>query len=254
MKDNANALQDLLANMREQFLKNLPERCDQFNSLVLTLESTSGHDDSFNELYRGIHSLKGAGGTHGLPVITRLCHQLESLLTETHIRKNFDETFATRAFAHIDLLRQIETIGHQINPDYTAIEASLATLRPAAQSHHKTGLIVESSAFMSGFYQQILQTLPLHLSIEPNGLTALARLLNEPFDIVIVGREITELNGIALMAALRASRTPNQHIPALLITSKLDAIPDHTRFNAILTRDPALADNLVVAVQAALPK
>jgi HPt (histidine-containing phosphotransfer) domain-containing protein/CheY-like chemotaxis protein len=250
----ADTLKALLAGMRAQFLNALPERCDQFNSLILALESTSGQEDSFNELYRGIHSLKGTGGTHGLPIITTLCHQLESLLTEAHTRKSFDDTFVTHAFAYIDLLRQIETIGHQINPDYTTIEASLATLRPAAPSRHKTGLIVESSAFMSGFYQQLLQALPLHLSLEPNGLTALARLLNEPFDIVIVGREITELNGIALMAALRASRTPNQHIPALLITSKLDAIPDHARFNAILTRDPTLADNLVAAVQAALPK
>ncbi len=65
-------------------------------------------------------------------------------------------------------------------------------------------LIVESARLMTELYQKMLRDLPLQLTNEDNGLTALERLLHEPYDLLIVGRELKELNGIALMAALRS--------------------------------------------------
>jgi len=76
MTTNMEAFQALLEGMRADFLAELPERCDSFDESILALEKSPDDREAFNELYRGVHSLKGSGGTHGLSIITTLCHQL----------------------------------------------------------------------------------------------------------------------------------------------------------------------------------
>jgi chemotaxis protein histidine kinase CheA len=252
MNANMDAFQALLAGMRQEFLGELPERCDRIDDLVLTLEVSPNDREAFNELYRSVHSLKGSGGTHGLSIITTLCHQLENLISETDSRRGFGEAFATRALAYVDLLRQVETIARQDKPDYSAIETELEVLRQLTLQRRKAGLIAESSTMMAGLYQKALETLPLQLTVVDNGLMALGRLLHEPFDFVIVGGELKELNGLAMMAALRTAHARNQHVPAILISSRRDSIPNHAGFSVTLPRDQDLAGNLVAAVRMAL--
>jgi len=254
MTVNMDAFQVLLKEMRKDFLAELPERCDNCDKLILTLEKAPDDREAFNELYRGIHSLKGSGGTHGFSIITSLCHQMENLLSDADAKGDFSEAFASRALAYVDLLRQIETLAKQDGPDYSTIEVELEALRQLTLQRRKAGLIAESSTMMAGLYQKALEALPLQLTVANDGMIALARLLHEPFDFVIVGRELKELNGIALMAALRSAQSPNQNIPAILVSSKRDAVPDHVRFSATLSRDQKLTVNLVVAVRAVLPE
>ncbi len=252
MTTNMEAFQILLKEMRESFLSELSERCDSCDALILALEKTPDDREAFNELYRRVHSLKGSGGTHGLAIITTLCHQLENLLSETDARQGFGPAFATRALAYVDLLRQVGQAARDDNPDYSAIEAELEILRQLTLQRRKAGLIAESSLVMAGLYQKALENLPLQLTVVDDGLAALARLLQEPFDFVIVGGELKELNGMAVMAALRAARGRNQNIPAILVSSKRDAIPEYARFSAALSRDQKLAENLLSAVRVML--
>lgn len=253
MNTKMEAFQALLARMRDEFVGELPERCDRLDTLIMALEKSPGDRDVFDELYRGVHSLKGSGGTHGLSVITTLCHQLENLITETDAQNGFGTSFATRALAYVDLVRQVETLAHQESANYSAIETGLETLRQAGLHSRKTGLIAESSSLMAGLYQKALESLPLQLTLENNGMTALARLLHEPFDFVIVGRELNELNGIALMAAVRAAEACNQNIPAILVSSKKTGAPAYANFNSTISRDQKLAENLLGAVRQLLP-
>ena len=251
MTDNLDAFQALLAKMRGEFLAELPERCDSLDDLIVRLEKAPTDRDIFDELFRGVHSLKGSGGTHGLSIITTICHQLENLLTDTDSdpKLDFNAAFATRALAYLDLLRQVEQVAQDKNPNYGEIDADMEKLRQVGLQSRKTGLIVESSPAMAGFYKQVLETLPVQLSLVDNGMTALGRLLHENFDFVIVGREIKELNGIALMAAVRASQSHNNDIPAILVSSKIDAVPDHAAFNAKILRDQNLPVNLLTAAR-----
>lgn len=252
MSSNLDAFQALLATMRDEFLEELPERCDRCDELILTLENPPFDHEAFNDLFRSVHSLKGSGGTHGLGIITTICHQLENLLTETNERRGFSASFATRALAYVDLLRQVAALARRGKPDYSVIEGELDRLRLLSLQSRKTGLIVESSTMMSGLYQKALEKLPLQLMQTDNGLSALDRLLREPFDFIIVGGELKDLNGIALMAALRASNKQNQNIPAILVSSQRISLPEHVRFNASISRDQNLARNLLETVQTIL--
>lgn len=140
---------------------------------------------------------------------------MENLLTETDAQKGFGAAFATWALAYVDLLRQVEVGAQQDRLDYSTIESELDALRVLTLKRRRAGLIAESSTVMAGLYQKALDALPLQLTVMDNGLAALARLLHESFDFVIVGRGLKELNGIALMAALRSAQSPNQNVPAI---------------------------------------
>jgi len=249
MTQNIEAFQLLLAKMRDEFIGEIPERCAALDDLILKLENSPADLNVFNELYRGVHSLKGSGGTHGLSIVTTICHQLENLLTEVEKKKSFGAAVASQALSYVDLLRQVEKIAHDENQNFSAIESALIVLRNAGLRSRKTGLIAEASSMMGQFYQHALEDLPLQVRIVDNGLVALERLLHEPFDFVIVGRELKELNGVALMVALRESNTRNANIPAIFISTKVDAVPAHAAFGAVLARDKQLPVNLKAAVQ-----
>lgn len=252
MADSLQALQALLQGLRERFIDELPERCDGLEHLILQLESSPQDRSTFDELFRSVHSLKGSGGTHGLPVITTICHHLESLLAEAGPARACDRAFATQALAHIDLLRQAATLGRSDNPDYAELESAAASLRQSALQDRKAGLIAESSLVMLRIFEKALDRLPVHLTVVDNGLLALEHLIRQRFDFLIAGREIEQLNGIALVTALRATSGANRRIPAILITSNHADIPAHAEFSAVLARDQALADNLVAALQPVL--
>lgn len=249
---NLEAFQGLLAKMRDEFLAELSERCNRLDDLIMMLENAPDNRAAFDELYRSVHSLKGSGGTHGLSVITTLCHQLENHLTETDAKQGFGTAFASRALAYVDLLRRVEIIGQQNNPNYSPIEVEIEALRQSGLQSRKIGLIAESSPLMVQFYQQALKDFPLQLFPVDNGLSALERLLHEHYDFVIVGREMKELNGVAMVVALRSSQVLNQNIPAILVSSKLGSVPAYANFAATISRDQNLADNLSAAVRGVL--
>lgn len=249
MTVNLEEFQKLLFGMRIAFLDELPERCDDFEEQVLALEKTAGDREVFNALYRSVHSVKGSGGTHGLAVITTLCHQLENLLTEAATSGSFGETFTNRALAYVDLLRRIVPLGRQLDTDFSTIEKELDALHLRVLQQRKSGLIAESSAMMSRIYQAALADQPLKLTVVDDGLSALERLMHETYDFAIIGRELKELNGIAVVSALRASMGKNQGMPVILITSNRDHIPAHLRLDTILPRNQQLSSALRDALQ-----
>ncbi len=252
MSANMESFQAMLAKMRDEFIGEVTERCNSLENLIMALEKNPHDSDAFNELYRAVHSLKGSGGTHGLMIITTICHQLENMLTESASKKDFSASFASRALAFVDLLRTVEKQYSQNNQNYSAIERDLEVLRIAGLDNRKSVLIVESSGLMVAVFKQALDVLPLQLTVEDNGLTALSLLLHETYDLVILGRETKDLNGIAVMAAVRTSRRRNHDIPAILVTSNNDTVPDFAGICENISRDKDMATNLLASVRRTL--
>jgi chemotaxis protein histidine kinase CheA len=241
-------LQSLLQEMRAGFLDYLQERCDECDNLLVSLEKNPRDVDAFDKLYRAVHSLKGAGGTYGLNIVTHICHQLENCLND--IRKpNKQKTMLEQSFEYLDLLRRVDTEGRKDHPDYAPIEAALADVRRAALESRKSCLLAETSAMMLGIYQKSLNDRHAEYTVAKDGLEALSRLLHEPFDLVILGRELPELNGVAVAAALRESHSRNQNVPVFLVTSNADNLPPAAGFTAILPRNQQLAANLEAELQ-----
>lgn len=243
----ADQFEAMLRQMRSGFLAELPERCDRLEDSVLALEADPSAEGIYEELYRNVHSLKGSGGTFGIAVITSICHQFENFLAEHHGR--YGEAFASSALGYIDLLRQAGELAATAKPDFQPLEASLERLRASVLQSRAPVLVAESSAMMKSLYQQALTPLPVQLTFVENGLAALEQLLRTPFRLLIIGRELTDLNGMAVIAALRESGSRNRLLPVILVSSNREAIPRHLGIDQILPRDMQLAGSLPIAVE-----
>ncbi|MBB5022502.1 Hpt domain-containing protein [Desulfurispira natronophila] len=231
----------MLEQLRQEFVQDLPDRLEQMESMALQLEQNPEDARSFEELYRQVHSLKGVGGTLGIPHITTTCHQWEGLLQEDSAHQQ--STFVDLALKYIDVLARIGQVVQEGSGDFQLCEEELDKLRRYHLQERYAVLIAESSRMMKSLFQITLQDLPLHLTVVDSGLEALERLVHNRYHLAVLGGELKELNGTAVAAALRTSTGRNRDIPLVLVTSSEPRIPDVT-IEHVLKRDKALADNL----------
>lgn len=245
----------MLLQLRLAFLEELPEKLDHLDNILLEIEKNGAGNDIFNELYRIVHSLKGSGGTHGLHIITTICHQLEDLLNTTSSGTKFTPTLANISLAYVDLLRvasQKLITGSDI---FTEIEEQLQTLRKQLSQKKFTVLIVDNSKLTSQIFIQALAELPIQPVLITDGLQALMRVLTEPFDLLITTNEIPVLNGSALIGALKLSRTKKAHIKTILITSNKE-ITGHkhrsTDADYIIVKNAQIGESLLESTKHAL--
>lgn len=232
----------LLAEMQADFLDELPERCARLEAGVLALERREAN--AFDELYRQVHSLKGLGGTFALPIVTTICHQFETFISQTDAA--FDSRKSGIALQYVDLLRKTIDPGGREPQGLAKIEQVLERLRSSNVGGRVSVLIVEGSATMRKFYQEVFSgQSTVHLAVLDTGLSALERLLHEPFDLLIASREMADLNALALTAAVRESGSSNRDIPVIVVSSSPKPIPEYLRIRAKVRRDPKLAQHLL---------
>lgn len=223
----------LLAGMRDDFVRDLPERCDLIEQCVLVLERGGG--GAFDDLYRHIHSLKGSGGTFGIELITRICHQFESFISETH--KSFDPLAVSYALSYVDLLRRVADVPERESLVTGTIDQDLEQLRISSMPGCASVLLVEPSVATRKFCQGVLEHLSVRLASLDRGLPALELMLHQPFDLLVAARELPDLNALALVAALRESGSCNKNIPVILISSNSSPAPTYLNINTTIKRD-----------------
>ena len=238
----------LLAEMQADFLDELPERCNRIEAGVMALER--GVPSAFDELYRQVHSLKGSGGMFNMPVITTICHQFESFISEAHTR--FDRAACTAALAYVDLLRKSPATRGGDVAATQAIEQALERLRISSLSGRASVLIVEPSEAMRKLYAQVFAGKPVQLIGMDSALQALERMLHEPFDLLLASREQSDLNAVALLAALRDSGGGNKDIPAILVSTNPAPVPARLGVRALVPRDTKLLPTLARQVDEVL--
>lgn len=244
MDQNYESFQHLLEGIRVSFIDELGELSHHLENLLIALERSPGNQEAFNQVFMAVHSLKVSSNIHGLGIVSHICHHLENYLSDSLAKRDFSAAFTGTALSYVDLLRRSEALSRAENPDYAPIESELDRLRLSILRSRKSILIAESSAMMSRIYQKALSGLAMQNSQVDNGLSALDLLTREPFDLLIIGRELKGLNGIAVLSALRLSQSRNQDIPAILVTSNHDGIPEHIRASAVLPRDSKLEEHL----------
>lgn len=230
----------LLAGMRDDFVRELPERCDLLEHCVLALERDG--DGAFDELFRHVHSLKGSGGTFGIPLITSICHQFESFISAA--RKRFDSLAVSYALAYVDLLRRVAENPEQGGGVAIVIEQDLEQLRISSMPECAAVLLVEPSIATRKFCQGVLEPLSVRVVSQDRGLAALELLLHQPFNMLVAARELPDLNALALVAALRESGCRNKDIPVILISSNSTPAPAYLHINATIKRDAEFVANL----------
>ncbi|MEW5757194.1 MAG: Hpt domain-containing protein [Pseudomonadota bacterium] len=211
---------ELLEKLKQGFLADLPDRINAIETDILGLAQSRDFSNDFHEAYRKIHSLKGAGGTHGLAILTTVCHQLEDVIGLAEGEQNkFTPELQNRLLAYVDLLRQSHALIAQGKTDFAAITDRLQQLLNSYSAHRGRVLIVDASKLTQEMCAQAVVQVNAESVVMHDGYQALERLLTEKFDVLITGVEVGVLSGPAMIAAVKMSGGVNRDIPAIVITS-----------------------------------
>ncbi|NOX43582.1 MAG: response regulator [Gammaproteobacteria bacterium] len=239
---NLSNIQQALSELKNSYLGELPERCQLIENLVLKLKTDPDYQSIYQALYREIHSMKGSAGTHGIAIITKICHEFEELLNLISGGcETINDSLIDDCLAYVDLIRDAVELEQNGSTDIEAISLKLEKIRSQSSPKIYCCLVVDSSKSRGELYKEALAELPINISVLDNGHNALQSLLTDEYDILITSKELPSLNGIALIQALRASGSINQDIYTVLLTIDSD---DSDVPNCTIRKDSGLLDCL----------
>ncbi|MDP4528494.1 Hpt domain-containing protein [Alkalimonas delamerensis] len=211
---------DLLQGLRLNFLEIVANRCQDLEVLILQLQHNDKSSPEFEEIFRIVHSLKGSGGTHGVQLVTKVCHYLEDVLVDPALTQ-FDETAIDRLLAFVDILKAIPSNEPsrqgQVCPQ---LQAQLDALKETRLSSNKTVVLLEPSRSLRLFLHDMLVAMGFQVIVMHNSVETLQRLIHDPVDLMILSFENADLNGAAIVSAIRANRSINEAAPAIILSSQ----------------------------------
>ncbi len=95
-------------NYKELFLSESQEYLGSISKCLVKIEDNPADVASINEIFRGIHTLKGMSATMGYDKLTQLCHQAEDLLDEIRSKKiKLTSEIIDILFAAVDVIEQL---------------------------------------------------------------------------------------------------------------------------------------------------
>jgi chemotaxis protein histidine kinase CheA len=236
-----NAASKMLQQLRTSYLNELPSRLNEIEQVMMALEKSGFVEETFNSLFRLVHSLKGSGGTYRLHEITNICHPLEDLLGEfPEKREHFNKVSIDTVLGYIDLLRDVVDDFSFNDECHIDIETRLQDLRRKTFPAMRSALIVERSSAIIGFLSECLKEQNMRVEVANDGYAALGRLLAEPFDYLITSMEVQRLNGAAIIAALRLAQGSNIRTKTILLTTNALSIPSAIKPSFIVLKDAQL--------------
>jgi len=220
--------QNLLFQLRQIYLSEIPERADELEELVLEMENSGITSDRYNDLFRRIHSLKGSGGTYGAHIITAVCHCFEDYLTASNYKDANPTPQSTKiALSFVDLLRGAAEALRDSPDDMAEVEARLKDLRHRVFLPQYVALVVESTGTIVNIIRRVLKNYGCRVVLMEDGYQALGRALVEPFDLVITSMETPGLNGSALITALKLTASADNKVKCILLTANQNlTLPD----------------------------
>ncbi|WP_027389188.1 response regulator [Chrysiogenes arsenatis] len=234
------AIAALMLQMTGSFLHELPEKCYQIEALLLKLEDpTAHHAVIFDELYRKVHSLKGTGGTLGLPIVTSICHALENSLTAAH--GNYAPPFADNSLRYVDLLLQVRDASERGN--ITSIQEALDSLATATGGELSV-LVIEPSKTFAHSYRKVLQEHHARETHVTTGMKALEVLLLEKFDLIITARHLSDISAFGVLCGIRYSDNRNRTTSTVVLASDTSNIPACIPLDHVVKRDAFMLENI----------
>lgn len=251
MPYKSSQIENLLNDLRNNYLAELPSRFDELDNLILGFDHTDKPAENYENLYRNVHSIKGSAGTHTLHIISTICHDFEDQLSlhQNNITE-LDRTEIDCWLRYVDLLRKAHALFLNENADLPSIEHELQSLRTSNnQKITYRCLLVAPTKLQRQICESVLAENNTSLAVAGDGYEALGRLLASNYDFLITNHEISMLNGLALIAATRMGSHSNRDIQSVLLTSN-DNLTLNRRIDPdyILIKNSQLTENLVTVV------
>ncbi|WP_455204121.1 Hpt domain-containing protein [Kaarinaea lacus] len=235
----------MLAALKQNFIADLPRKFNDYENLVLKLKSGTDYNEHFEDLFRQIHSLKGSAGTYGLHIFTTICHQMEDQLRLADESDKLSEQLLNNWLKFIDLMREaLEDVwdGKDIAK---RISSELDTLHSSVFSNLLTALVVTSSRSVDTICRSILENHKFNYLVMDDGYLALGHIISNQTDVLITTKEVSGLNGDALIAAIRLSNLKNRPLTTVLLTSEAPSrFSRATDPDVVIQRNTQMVENL----------
>ena len=87
-------------------------------------------------------------------------------------------------------------------------------------AEHNTILVVDDAALVRRYYRATLEEAGFNVAEAMNGLEALERLLEKPFDMLIVDVNMPQMDGLTFLSVLRQKDSEIAAIPALITSTE----------------------------------
>lgn len=197
---NDSSVSEILDQLRDSFLEELLARIDLIEAEVMA----SKDNDSYDELFRIVHSLKGSAGSYNFHVITKIAHDMEDVMLALMQKNKFGSPKTVNILLKfIDILRDTTLLLIETKVAPLDIDDRLNFLRSEVFKDNINILVVEPSKVYTRLIEYSLQGMPINFTFKDDGLAALDSLLLNKYDFLITSLECPRLNGDALVAALR---------------------------------------------------
>lgn len=238
-----------LKELQQEYLQDLPENIDEIDNLILALENSSNPEVEMRNISGMIHTIKGTAGSYDMTFASTVCHNFEDFMAALHVSNVKLNTQVDNFLKFTSLLREYTDACISGNTqDFEQLSTKLAAINSSftttTTKKHRV-LIIESTKSLARQYLKVFHKLNIEGSLAKHGYDALGRLLKEDFDSLITVAQTELLDGISLIAALRAIKTNNQNIPAILITSNSSIhLPEQLAPAYLLQKKPGLLNDL----------
>jgi len=222
MADSANAMEDMMARLRREFLDTADDRLNTLDELVDEVrQSKPDSPERMSEFRRIAHSLKGMGGTFGYPLVSVIAHRLEDYIeSEQDIRLPIVEDVQV----FLDRMRDVVegTLGAD-DPNTAEIVRALPIKSDGFDVEGVKALSVEVMTIMprgtaTTIVERELRACGYRVSNVEEPIQALEYALRTKPDMVMASGVLPGLTGVDLACAFRAMPV-TKDIPVILFTS-----------------------------------
>jgi len=167
------------------FIEESRENLQSLNSTLLSLEEKGFDEESMNEAFRAMHTIKGTAGVIGIPPIQELAHVLEDLFDVLRKKKEIP----SRSVIEL-LFSGVDTIGKMLDE----LEVSGSTHASITDLAERIKAVIETPAPSAPFSSPAAEERADELKLEPEQLERIKEVLPEGARPVIMS--ITWTNGL----------------------------------------------------------
>jgi HPt (histidine-containing phosphotransfer) domain-containing protein len=254
MNDASNAMEEMMARLRREFLDTADDRLGTLDQLVD--EVRQGNPESaerMSEFLRIAHSLKGMGGTFGYPLVSVIAHRLEDYIEN---ESNLHPPILDDVQTFLDRMRDVvDGVFGADDPKTSEIVRSLPMRShgfdvDSVQSLDVEVMTVMAKGMATSIVEKELRACGYRISNVEDPIQALDYAVRTKPDMVMASGVLTGLSGVDLACAFRAMPT-TQGIPVVLYTSfgrdhaSLAALPDDV---PIVKKGASFSDDLANAL------
>jgi len=240
----------MLQQIRDAFLAEFPSRLEDLESQILEMKSSEAFRENYHNVYGNVHSIKGSAGTHGLDIFTTICHAFEDEIIEVdESQSHLDEEQTSKWLSFIDLLRQALNFVHDKVEDFSEIENAMEVLRGKGKDFEFEALLVVENEIYKQLCASAFENHSVKYSHVSTGYQAIGRLLKQPFDLLVTNMELPDLQGNAVISAIKMSHSRNNSISSVLLTSSHGgSVGRLSDPNYIVKKDADMLQNLNSAI------